>query len=78
MFHCVDKDFLFAFMRETETKQGGYSKVPGVGPDLMHTYLGIAALALADHPMVQPIHPALNISKSSHEYLVELHKKHAS
>ncbi|MCJ1253144.1 hypothetical protein MMC24_000951 [Lignoscripta atroalba] len=51
---------------------GGFGKVPGDPPDIMHSYLGLAALAIMKEPGLKSIDPALCISVSAREHLESL------
>ncbi|RKO85766.1 terpenoid cyclases/protein prenyltransferase alpha-alpha toroid, partial [Blyttiomyces helicus] len=47
MYHLVDTTVLKFFLSQTYSpKFGGYGKLPGDYPDLMHTYLGLSGLAI--------------------------------
>ena len=54
----MDKDSLREFLlRGTQTKMGGFSKVPGIYPDVLHSYFGLCGLSLigSSEDGVQPI-----------------------
>lgn len=48
---------------------GGFGKQPADPPDVYHSYLGLAALALVDEPAVKPISPTLCVSKDALRHL---------
>lgn len=54
---------------------GGFSKYPNHTPDPLHSYLGLAGLALIGEPNVGPIFPALNISQRAYDHLMNLHRQ---
>ncbi|KAK3788326.1 hypothetical protein RRG08_025057 [Elysia crispata] len=54
---------------------GGFSKYPNHSPDPLHSYLGLAGLALIGEPSVSPIFPALNISQRAYDHLMNLHRQ---
>lgn len=51
--HLVDTNAHESFLLTTKSKYGGYGKVPGAHPDLMHSYMGIAALAILKKPPLE-------------------------
>ncbi len=62
-------------MTQARTKYGGYGKYPSHPPDVLHSYLGTAGLAIAQHagtPSVDalaPLDPALNLSRKTVEFM---------
>ncbi|RKF54851.1 Geranylgeranyl transferase type-1 subunit beta [Golovinomyces cichoracearum] len=51
------------FLREqTQHRIGGFGKCPGDPPDIYHSYLGLAALALNKEPDLKQLDPALCVS----------------
>ncbi|KAI9032831.1 terpenoid cyclases/protein prenyltransferase alpha-alpha toroid [Phycomyces nitens] len=50
------------FLMTTQSRFGGFGKEPDAYPDVMHSYMGIAALSLLKEPGIKPIDPALNVS----------------
>ncbi|KAF9563763.1 Geranylgeranyl transferase type-1 subunit beta [Mortierella alpina] len=58
------------YLMETQHKMfGGFGKWVGTYPDVLHSYMGIASLALMDEPGIRPLDPKLNISKRVQERL---------
>ena len=47
---------------------GGFSKWPGHLPDVLHSYFGLAGLALVDEPGTNPIQPAVNITTRAYKH----------
>ena len=47
MDHLLDHDQLRSFVFQCQTKMGGFSKVMGVYPDLLHAYYSLAYLSLS-------------------------------
>ncbi|KAJ3189495.1 Geranylgeranyl transferase type-1 subunit beta [Gaertneriomyces sp. JEL0708] len=61
-YDMVDTVALQAFLATTHTKHGGFGKIPGAYPDILHAYLGLCGLSLSnlDHRIpIAPIHAAL-------------------
>jgi geranylgeranyl transferase type-1 subunit beta len=48
---------------------GGFMKYPGDPPDVYHSYLGLAALGVLEHPDIRPVDPVASFSQSAVEYL---------
>ncbi|KAI8350360.1 geranylgeranyltransferase type I beta-subunit-like protein [Choanephora cucurbitarum] len=65
--HEVMKTFLF----DCQPKMGGFGKDPESFPDLLHSYMGIAALSLSEESSIQPIEPSLNVPASAYQHLKE-------
>ncbi|KAG0288771.1 Geranylgeranyl transferase type-1 subunit beta [Dissophora globulifera] len=57
------------FLMETQHKHGGFAKWVDHYPDVLHSYMGIAALSLMGEPDIRPLDPLLNISKRMEERL---------
>ncbi|CAO3570633.1 unnamed protein product [Mortierella alpina] len=58
------------YLMETQHKMfGGFGKWVGTYPDVLHSYMGIASLALMDEPGIRPLDPRLNVSKRVQERL---------
>ena len=51
---------------------GGFGKIAGDPPDIYHSYLGLAALALHHEPGLKEFDPALCITKDAKQYLESL------
>jgi geranylgeranyl transferase type-1 subunit beta len=56
-------------VNKTQHLIGGFGKTPGDAPDIYHSYLGLAALSILNHPDIEPIHAAACISVRAVEYL---------
>ncbi|XP_023342195.1 geranylgeranyl transferase type-1 subunit beta [Eurytemora carolleeae] len=57
---------------------GGFAKGTDMSPDLLHTYLGLSGLSLAEPPLLpslNPVDPALNITLRAKQHLLSLHKQ---
>jgi len=66
----VDRDKAIAFTCSTQDELlGGFGKYPDVLPDLLHTYMSLAGLAVFGYPNLQPVNPALNITQRADTYL---------
>ena len=61
----VNRDALYEFLSLTQSKVGGYSKVPGVHPDVLHSYFGLAGRAIAGDKDLQPIVASVGMTQSS-------------
>ncbi|KAI9009155.1 terpenoid cyclases/protein prenyltransferase alpha-alpha toroid [Hyaloraphidium curvatum] len=59
----INKDANESFLWETQTPYGGYGKTPGIPPDLLHSYMGIASRSMAGADGLQPLDPSLNVSQ---------------
>ncbi|KAI9202945.1 geranylgeranyl transferase type-1 subunit beta-like protein [Polychytrium aggregatum] len=66
-YHLVDTKRDQEFLKTTETVWGGFGKYPGLPPDIMHSYLGLAAMALNGAHGVHGLHSSLNISAPTFE-----------
>lgn len=56
----------------------GFAKGTDMSPDLLHTYLGLSGLSLAEPPLLpslNPVDPALNITLRAKQHLLSLHKQ---
>ena len=56
----------------------GFAKGTDMSPDLLHTYLGLSGLSLAEPPLLpslNPVDPALNITLRAKQHLLTLHKQ---
>jgi geranylgeranyl transferase type-1 subunit beta len=63
------KQYLFA---STQHMIGGFSKVPGAVPDLLHAYTGLAALAIVGQDGLQGLDPVLAVSVRTRSRLQQL------
>jgi geranylgeranyl transferase type-1 subunit beta len=68
--HLVHAPALRAFSLACQQPVGGFSKCEDAHPDLLHTYLSLAGLALLGCDGLAPLHPALNISQRAAEGLI--------
>ncbi|EON65055.1 hypothetical protein W97_04290 [Coniosporium apollinis CBS 100218] len=64
--HTANRRYL---LEKTQHMVGGFGKQPADPPDVYHSYLGLAALALVDEPGVKPISPTLCVSKDALRHL---------
>ena len=68
ILHCLD------FVLSTQDGiTGGLAKWPEISPDPLHTYLGLAGLALAPFAGLRPVDPQLNITKRARAFVDNLH-----
>ncbi|MCJ1439455.1 hypothetical protein MMC27_008849 [Xylographa pallens] len=56
-------------LEKTQHIVGGFGKLPGDPPDILHSYLGLATLAAMKEPGLRSIDPTLCISVSAREHL---------
>ncbi|KAG0067403.1 Geranylgeranyl transferase type-1 subunit beta [Linnemannia elongata] len=69
-FDLVNFESNRGFLMETQHKAfGGFGKWVDTYPDVLHSYMGIASLALMGEPGIRPLEPLLNISKRMQERL---------
>jgi len=61
-YDLVSEDICRSFHFSCQTKIGGFSKVPGVHPDVLHTYFSLAALHMLRDESLQSINYALGIT----------------
>jgi geranylgeranyl transferase type-1 subunit beta len=59
---------------ETQHFVGGFGKLAGDPPDIYHSFMGLAILAVLDYPSIKSIHSAACISMDTVEYLEKLRK----
>ncbi|KAF4637117.1 hypothetical protein G7Y89_g955 [Cudoniella acicularis] len=69
----VDLDAIRRFLfQQTQHRIGGFGKYPGSPPDIYHSYLGLAALAVLKEPGIKPLDSAICISKQQRERISTL------
>ncbi|KAF9121823.1 Geranylgeranyl transferase type-1 subunit beta [Mortierella sp. 14UC] len=69
-FDLVNFECNRGFLMETQNKKfGGFGKWVDTFPDVLHSYMGIASLALMGEPGIRPLEPLLNVSKRVKERL---------
>ncbi|KAJ1971833.1 geranylgeranyl transferase type-1 subunit beta [Dimargaris verticillata] len=68
-YDLVNADEQRQFLWATQRHIGGFGKLPGEYPDILHSYMGLTAFALMDDPNVQALVPELNLSQSSYKRL---------
>ncbi|ORY92371.1 protein geranylgeranyltransferase type I beta subunit [Syncephalastrum racemosum] len=59
-FQLTNQDNLREFLAQCQTDFGGFGKAPGARPDLMHSYMGVAALSLMGEPGIGRLDVAVN------------------
>ncbi|EGF77587.1 hypothetical protein BATDEDRAFT_30650 [Batrachochytrium dendrobatidis JAM81] len=64
----VDVNALHEFLILTHSKHGGYSKIPKNYPDILHSYMGFAGLAISGKPGLGKLVSALGISQRSFDF----------
>lgn len=74
-FQFVDQGRNLEFLDSTQDPvTGGFSKWPDSDPDPMHAYMGVAGMSLMGLEDLEPLQPALNISKRAAAHLERLHR----
>ncbi|CAO3617355.1 unnamed protein product [Cunninghamella echinulata] len=68
-FQYVQHENLRSFLILTQTKMGGFGKDDKSYPDVLHSYMGLAALSLLGEPGIQEMNTAINLPKSIVERL---------
>ncbi|KAI8149433.1 terpenoid cyclases/protein prenyltransferase alpha-alpha toroid [Fennellomyces sp. T-0311] len=63
-FDLVNHENCRDFLLACQTKIGGFGKTPGSHPDVMHSYMGIAALSLLGQPGINKLNVAINVAQS--------------
>lgn len=61
--------FLF---EQTQHRIGGFGKYPGNPPDIYHSYLGLAALAVLKEPGLKPLDSVLCMSNEQRERMEKM------
>ncbi|CAG8973393.1 hypothetical protein HYALB_00000156 [Hymenoscyphus albidus] len=61
--------FLF---EQTQHRIGGFGKYPGNPPDIYHSYLGLAALAILKEPGLKPLDSVLCVSEEQKEKMIRM------
>lgn len=73
--HLVDKEALMGFLESTQSKYGGFGKEQDDPPDILHSYMGLAGLALLELiPELSPINAALNLSSKKLAHLQSMYE----
>lgn len=64
--HLVDRNALRQYLCDTTQHMiGGFSKAPGAPPDVMHSYTGLAALAVYNELGLKELDPVLAVSRDA-------------
>ena len=64
MDRFIDREEARKFLYLCENAQiGGFSKVPGIHPDILHSYMSISAMGIIEEEGTQPIVCALGITR---------------
>jgi len=72
-FHIIDQTAMRRYLLDkTQHIVGGFGKIPGEPPDLYHSYLGLATLALMGEPGVKSFHAPLCFSNDAKNRLESL------
>eukprot|EP01095_Lingulamoeba_sp_RSL-Kostka_P001675 TRINITY_DN12450_c0_g1_i2.p1 TRINITY_DN12450_c0_g1~~TRINITY_DN12450_c0_g1_i2.p1 ORF type:complete len:353 (-),score=116.45 TRINITY_DN12450_c0_g1_i2:111-1169(-) len=62
-FHLINESCSMAFTFSCQSNYGGFSKVPDVHPDVLHTYYSLCGLSMAGYKGLQEIDYTLGITK---------------
>jgi len=65
----IDGELNRKYIYGCQGDSGGFGKTPDAHADIMHSYMGLAALSLIGEEGLQPLNPALNISFRATENL---------
>ncbi|SAM08352.1 hypothetical protein [Absidia glauca] len=60
-FDLVNHDNLRGFLMSTQTQMGGFGKDDKSYPDVLHSYMGLAALSLLGEPGLQTMNTSINL-----------------
>ncbi|KAH6709319.1 terpenoid cyclases/protein prenyltransferase alpha-alpha toroid [Leptodontidium sp. 2 PMI_412] len=76
--HLLNVEAIRRFLFEqTQHVVGGFGKVPGNPPDIYHSYLGLAALAIMKEPGIKSLDPGLCISIQQKEIIEQFRRSAA-
>ncbi|KAI4171313.1 MAG: hypothetical protein LQ343_004390 [Gyalolechia ehrenbergii] len=76
--HLIDQDALRQYLfTMTQHQIGGFGKLPGDPPDIMHSCLGLAGLAGMGHPDLKAFDPSLCISLEARRWVERLPFRHS-
>lgn len=71
--HIADREACRGYLLDkTQHRVGGFGKHPGDPPDVYHSYLGLAALAIMGEPSLSPIEPGPCFSRDACKHLQSL------
>ena len=59
-------------LEKTQHRIGGFSKLPGGFPDVMHSFLGLAALSLVKEEGLAELDPALCMTVRAKKRIMEM------
>jgi geranylgeranyl transferase type-1 subunit beta len=62
-YDLVDFEMVKGHTLACQARTGGFSKIPDVYPDVLHTYMALCGLSLGGDPEVAPIDPALGFRR---------------
>ncbi|KAI8914412.1 protein geranylgeranyltransferase-like protein type I beta subunit [Gorgonomyces haynaldii] len=74
VYSFVDTRALADFLDSTRTIYGGFGKLPQTLPDVMHSALGVSALAIAKQEGYKDLFSPLGISLDAHKHWQKLNK----
>lgn len=76
--HLIDQDALHQYLfTMTQHQIGGFGKLPGDPPDIMHSCLGLAGLAAMGHPELKTFDPSLCISLEIRQRIEHLSSRYS-
>ncbi|KAI8622130.1 geranylgeranyl transferase type-1 subunit beta [Chytriomyces sp. MP71] len=68
-YEFVDVVAMRSFLETTVSDRGGFSKLPDCNADPLHSYMGLAGLAVAKEPGLQLLVPTLNLTVRAYQHL---------
>jgi len=71
-FDLVHEQNLRSFLIGVQTSRGGFGKDQGSPPDILHSYMGLAALSIMREPGLTELDTALNLPISGVNHLCKL------
>jgi geranylgeranyl transferase type-1 subunit beta len=66
-YDFVSPDICRSFHYSCQSPIGGFSKVPGVHPDVLHTYFSLCALRMLGDETLLPLNYALGLTQRAFE-----------
>jgi geranylgeranyl transferase type-1 subunit beta len=66
-YKFVDTNELQDFLLSTHSKFGGFGKLPGDYPDVMHSYLGLSGLSISKEQTLKDLFVPIGISLDCYE-----------
>jgi geranylgeranyl transferase type-1 subunit beta len=71
--NLIDTITMERYLEKTKSKYGGYGKTPDAYPDLMHSYMGLAGLAIVKSTPLKDFYTPLGCSQRVFDFLKNVH-----